>query len=80
MGIWQRISTWLFRARSGHAARHHHTVAGTADERPCEPEKPWGCGWFDSSLDLRLGLKVIEHPGVELTLAVEQMLGAEPAR
>lgn len=75
MGIWHRISSWFFRARRRYAARQHPVAA--AEELPCEPEKPWGCGWFDSSLDLRLGLKVIEHPGAELALAVEQMLRVE---
>lgn len=41
--------------------------------RPAEPgagaqeadEPSAGCGWFDSSRELRLGLKVVEHMGFE---------------
>jgi hypothetical protein len=54
---------------------------GDADgELPLEPEKPWGCGWFDSSLDLRQGLAVTEHPGVPLELAVQMLVAPETAR
>lgn len=28
-----------------------------------EPEQVYGCGWFDSSLDLAHGLRVVEHSG-----------------
>jgi hypothetical protein len=41
------------------------------------PERPWGCGWFDSSLDLQQGLAVFEHDGADLALAVRQMLQPE---
>lgn len=50
------------------------------DELPVEPERPWGCGWFDSSLDLRQGLAVIEHAGIALDLAIEQMLRPDAPR
>ncbi|MBK7060429.1 MAG: hypothetical protein IPH51_07935 [Rubrivivax sp.] len=43
---------------------------------PVEPERPWGCGWFDSSLDLRQGLAVIEHQGIDFGL--ELMLRPDP--
>ncbi|MFO1326363.1 MAG: hypothetical protein U1F56_03310 [Rubrivivax sp.] len=48
--------------------------AAVSDELPVPPERPWGCGWFDSSLDLREGLAVIEHEGNELELALVLML------
>ena len=41
---------------------------------PAEPERAFGCGWFDSSLDLRQGLAVIEHQDLVPDLAVELML------
>jgi hypothetical protein len=54
------------------------TTANIAcDELQAEPERPWGCGWFDSSLDLQQGLAVYEHDGVDLTLAVRRMLQPE---
>jgi hypothetical protein len=30
-----------------------------------EGEPPRGCGWFDSSLDLQQGLRVVEHGGFD---------------
>jgi hypothetical protein len=51
----------------------------SASERPPRPAPPdaahetgldpllCGCGWFDSSQDLRAGLAVIEHDGLEVT-------------
>lgn len=77
---WIRSMPWFRRAT---VARRHVAGSGTvdaADELPVEPEKPWGCGWFDSSLDLRQGLAVIEHPGVPLELAVQMMLAPEAGR
>ena len=41
---------------------------------PTEPERAFGCGWFDSSLDLRQGLAVIEHQDLVPDLAVQLML------
>lgn len=29
------------------------------------PELVYGCGWYDSSLDLAQGLNVIEHAGAD---------------
>jgi hypothetical protein len=52
--------------------------SGADDELPQLPEAPWGCGWFDSSLDLREGLAVIEHQGIELGLALELMFDVAP--
>lgn len=34
-------------------------------ELPLEPERPLGCGWFDSSHDLRAGLQVQEHASAD---------------
>jgi hypothetical protein len=44
-------------------------------ELPVEPEPPWGCGWFDSSLDLRRGLAVTEVLGVDFNRPLEQAPG-----
>lgn len=77
---WIRRMPWFRRAT---VTRRHTAGTGPADaidELPVEPEKPWGCGWFDSSLDLRQGLAVIEHPGVPLELAVQLMLAPEAGR
>jgi hypothetical protein len=43
-------------------------------------ERPWGCGWFDSSHDLRQGLAVTEGDALALELAVRQLLSAASAR
>ena len=77
---WIRRMPWFRRAA---VPRRHAAGTGPADadgELPVEPEQPWGCGWFDSSVDLRQGLAVIEHPGVPLELAVQMMLAPEAAR
>jgi hypothetical protein len=34
-------------------------------ELPLDPERPLGCGWFDSSHDLRAGLQVQEHASAD---------------
>lgn len=60
--------------------RHHAASPRFEDadgELPVEPEKPWGCGWFDSSLDLRQGLAVTEHASVSLELAVQMLVAPE---
>ena len=73
MSLFVRLGSWLHRGASLPATAHLPCVP-ISDELPVEPERPWGCGWFDSSLDLRQGLAVIEHAGIALDLAVEQML------
>jgi hypothetical protein len=41
---------------------------GASEAPPPEPaaddDRPRGCGWFDSSLDLQQGLRVQEHAGL----------------
>jgi hypothetical protein len=41
---------------------------GASEAPPPEPaaddDRPRGCGWFDSSLDLQQGLRVQEHTGL----------------
>lgn len=44
---------------------------------PCGDDRPRGCGWFDSSFELRRGLAVVEHGAAELALAVEWLFAAE---
>jgi len=77
---WIRRVPWFRRA----TVPWRHTAAAMSaaavDELPVDPDKPWGCGWFDSSLDLRQGLAVIEHSGLPLELAVQLMLAPEAAR
>ena len=79
MGIWTRWGAWVTRKASRTAGDVHRPLADLVDELPVEPERPWGCGWFDSSLDLRQGLAVIEHVHGDLALALEQMLVPERA-
>jgi hypothetical protein len=74
MGLWKQWGAWFTRGDATQAVRLRHGDADCVDELPIEPERPWGCGWFDSSLDLREGLAVIEHAGIDLHLAVAQML------
>lgn len=72
---WMNIRPWFQRGRIWPAQTTGPAPASACDdELPVAPEKPWGCGWFDSSLDLRQGLAVIEHPGVPIDLAVQMML------
>lgn len=77
---WIRLVPWF---RCAAAARCRAASPGPGDavgELPVEPERPWGCGWFDSSIDLRQGLAVIEHPGVPLELAVQMLVAPEAVR
>lgn len=76
MGLWNRLGGWFTRSAAANAACAHHLRTNTDEELPTPPERPWGCGWFDSSLDLREGLAVFEHDGIDLGLAVRQMLAA----
>jgi hypothetical protein len=77
MGLWIRWGAWFTRSAAPKAACMHRLPADRVDELPVEPERPWGCGWFDSSLDLREGLAVFEHDGIDLALAVAQMLAPD---
>lgn len=73
--LWTRIAVRLGMGRPTGLAQAVTALQGDeVAELPAEPERPWGCGWFDSSLDLREGLAVIEHAGVDLHLAVARML------
>ncbi len=47
---------------------------GDEDDPECR------CGWLDSSLDLRQGLAVIEHPVLDLGLTLDLLLGPDAAR
>ena len=77
-GNWIRWGRWFSRPAARCKGRVAAAAADTAGtELQPEPERPWGCGWFDSSHDLQEGLAVYEHDGVDLTLAVRQMLQPE---
>ena len=76
-GFWIRWSGWLGHPGIRPANRAVATAGDACEELPQEPERPWGCGWFDSSLDLQQGLAVFEHDGADLALAVRQMLQPE---
>jgi hypothetical protein len=57
----QLISLWFKRPRHSAAARHLARPA-KPPELPVleEDELPLGCGWFDSSHELRAGLVIVE--------------------
>lgn len=75
------VGPWFQRGRTWPPPATGQPAADSCnDELPVAPEKPWGCGWFDSSLDLRQGLAVIEHPGVPIDLAVQMMLTPQAGR
>jgi hypothetical protein len=46
----------------------HRPAAPASDAQPtvaADRDEPCGCGWFDSSLDLRNGLQVCEHVDIQ---------------
>lgn len=78
------LSRWLRRPaprRTGGAAALRAaalaelSAACAAAEAADDEERPRGCGWFDSSHDLRRGLWVCEQPDVD---AVAATLPLEP--
>jgi hypothetical protein len=83
MELWNRWGAWVTRLTADRPdplpLPHDDGLDDGLEELPVEPERPWGCGWFDSSLDLREGLAVIEHAGIDLRLAVPAMVTPEPA-
>lgn len=70
MELWNRWGAWFTHLAGARPVGPFRADADAIDELPIEPERPWGCGWFESSLDLREGLAVIEHAGIDLRLAV----------
>jgi hypothetical protein len=79
MDILTRIGCWLQGPRTPPSAgrgRCAPRAEGVDGELPCTLDVPCGCGWFDSSLDLKQGLAVIEHEGIDLGLAVEALLSS----
>jgi hypothetical protein len=84
MELWNRWGAWVTPTDGADRPDplplpHDDGLDDGLEELPVEPERPWGCGWFDSSLDLREGLAVIEHAGIDLRLAVPAMVMPEPA-
>lgn len=72
------VTRWLTGARS--AAPRPGPPAPAEIGEPADPiddDRPRGCGWFDSSFELRRGLAVVEHGAAELALAVEWLFAAE---
>ena len=65
------IDRWgMGRGRSGAAsaaAAGPGTAAGPEGNVPTADERRWGCGWFESSLDLRRGLAVFELDDAEFS-------------
>lgn len=78
MTMLNRLGAWFLRGAP------QPVVAGPAPGAgggvPVDADRPLGCGWFDSSLDLRQGLAVIEHQGIALDLALELMFAPVPTR
>ena len=73
MGIWIRLGRWLSHARPAQTVAHA-SIPDWVEGPRVDEDRPLGCGWFDSSLDLQLGLAVIEHQGIDLGLALDLML------
>lgn len=80
MELWNRWGAWVTRLTVDRPAPLPLPHDDGLEVLPVEPERPWGCGWFDSSLDLREGLAVIEHAGIDLRLAVPAMVTPGEAR
>lgn len=81
MGLWKRPGAWLAMPAPCTDRSRHNRPAWTpawlvAADRPADSSEPpaGGCGWFDSSLDLREGLAVTEHYDINLALAIEVVL------
>ena len=68
---WMRCQRWWV----GSPARRAHAcpALGTLDEMELQDapheQRPRGCGWFDSSQDLREGLCVSEHAAADAAAA-----------
>ncbi len=63
--------SWIRRPPAEAApARHPNPVVMPA---PADDDR---CGWLDSSLDLRHGLAVIEHPALDLGLTLDLLLAS----
>ncbi|MFT3818595.1 MAG: hypothetical protein QM750_13305 [Rubrivivax sp.] len=72
MSLWILLQNWC--RRDARVPAMGHPWSDEPLTLPAEPERAFGCGWFDSSLDLRQGLAVIEHQDLVPDLAVELML------
>ncbi len=73
-----RLALSWWPRRRGFVQRHEPRGSGTATSRPATPDDaPGGCGWFDSSFELRVGLAVIEHREIPLDFAVQALLGLD---
>lgn len=51
----------IFRARAKTPCHPGPTATEPPDTAMADAREPCGCGWFDSSHDLRTGLQVQEH-------------------
>ena len=65
-----RWDAWFNRSKAAPPSYRPLLGADAVEVPSVVPDRPWGCGWFDSSLDLREGLAVIEHAGIDLGLAM----------
>lgn len=54
-------SRWFGRRAASRDARRAPCASGDASPGADRAERVFGCGWFDSSLDLRQGLSIREH-------------------
>ncbi len=68
------LQTWWRRGASTPAVLHPRPDDPAIV--PTEPERAFGCGWYDSSLDLRQGLAVIEHQDLVPDFAVALLLAS----
>jgi hypothetical protein len=60
-----RPARWPARRRRAAAVQGAAQLFEAVAELPVELERPLGCGWFDSSHDLRAGLQVQEHASAD---------------
>ena len=60
--MWTQRLFWWRCAKAQAPRRRRIPIAETGDApEPPPDDEPRGCGWFDSSHDLRHGLQVTEH-------------------
>lgn len=66
--------------RSARRAAGGEATLPTAGQVPSADEPPRGCGWFDSSFELRRGLAVVEHEVLDLALVLDLLAVRQASR
>lgn len=74
MGITSKLLGWWMGGPASSPDTHSARLISEGCIEIDDPDSViLGCGWFDSSHDLRAGLAVVEGEALELQLAVERM-------